>query len=39
MRRLADPAEVSIAVRFAAGPDNGFMTGQALGIDGGLTAM
>ncbi len=39
MRRLADPAEVSIAVRFAADPDNGFMTGQALGIDGGLTAM
>lgn len=39
MRRLADPAEVSVAVRFAADPDNSFMTGQALGIDGGLTAM
>lgn len=39
MRRLADPAEVSVAVRFAADPQNGFMTGQALGIDGGLTAM
>lgn len=39
MRRLADPAEVSVAVRFAADPQNGFMTGQAIAIDGGLSAM
>ena len=39
MRRLATPAEVSIAVLFAADPANTFMTGQALGVDGGLTAM
>ncbi|MDO6963383.1 SDR family NAD(P)-dependent oxidoreductase [Rhizobium alvei] len=39
MRRLAEPDEISIAVRFAADPRNSFMTGQALGIDGGLTAM
>lgn len=39
MRRLGDPAEVSAAVLFAADPQNGFMTGQTLGVDGGLTAM
>jgi len=39
MRRLATPAEVSACVLFAADPANSFMTGQMLGVDGGLTAM
>ncbi len=39
MRRLATPAEISACVLFAADPANSFMTGQMLGVDGGLTAM
>jgi NAD(P)-dependent dehydrogenase (short-subunit alcohol dehydrogenase family) len=39
MGRLAAPAEVVQAILFAASPENSFMTGQALVVDGGLTAM
>ena len=39
MGRLATPAEVVQAILFAASPENSFMTGQALVVDGGLTAM
>jgi NAD(P)-dependent dehydrogenase (short-subunit alcohol dehydrogenase family) len=39
MGRLATPDEVVQAILFAATPDNSFMTGQALVVDGGLTAM
>lgn len=38
MRRLASVEEVVEAVVFAAAPENGFMTGQTLNVDGGLTA-
>jgi len=39
MRRLASIAEVVRAVLFLADPKNSFMTGQAIGVDGGLAAM
>jgi NAD(P)-dependent dehydrogenase (short-subunit alcohol dehydrogenase family) len=39
MGRLATPDEVVQAILFAAAPENSFMTGQALVVDGGLTAM
>lgn len=38
MRRLAEPAEVVQAILWAAHPANSFMTGQAIAIDGGITA-
>jgi NAD(P)-dependent dehydrogenase (short-subunit alcohol dehydrogenase family) len=38
MRRLATVDEVVDAMLFLAGPESGFVTGQALGVDGGLTA-
>jgi len=39
MRRLATIEEVVRAVLFLADPANSFMTGQALGVDGGLGAV
>lgn len=39
MRRLGTPEEVVEAILFAASPQNGFMTGQALAVDGGITAV
>ena len=39
MRRLAEVEEVVAAVLFAADPANGFMTGAALPVDGGLSAI
>ncbi|MBL8587705.1 MAG: SDR family oxidoreductase, partial [Methylobacteriaceae bacterium] len=39
MRRLARPEEVVEAMLFACDPANGFMTGHALVIDGGLSAV
>ncbi|TCD16679.1 SDR family NAD(P)-dependent oxidoreductase [Oricola cellulosilytica] len=39
MRRLAEIDEVVEAVIFAANPANSFMTGQAIAIDGGITAL
>lgn len=38
MRRLATVDEVVDAMLFLAGTHSGFITGQALGVDGGLTA-
>jgi acetoacetyl-CoA reductase/3-oxoacyl-[acyl-carrier protein] reductase len=35
--RLADRAEVARAVSFLAHPDSGYLTGQTLAVDGGLT--
>ena len=37
--RLATPAEIVQAILFAAAPENSFMTGQALAVDGGLSAI
>ncbi len=39
MRRLADPQEVVQAMLWACSSENGFMTGHALVIDGGLSAV
>jgi NAD(P)-dependent dehydrogenase (short-subunit alcohol dehydrogenase family) len=39
MRRLAAPEEVVQAMLWICSPENSFMTGHALAIDGGLTAM
>jgi NAD(P)-dependent dehydrogenase (short-subunit alcohol dehydrogenase family) len=39
MRRLATVDEVVRAVLFLADPANSFMTGQTLGVDGGMGAM
>jgi Tropinone reductase 1 len=38
MHRLAEPAEVAAPVVFLLMPCSGYITGQVLGVDGGLTA-
>jgi len=38
MRRLGTPEEVAQAIVFAAAPENGYMTGQAIIVDGGISA-
>jgi 3-oxoacyl-[acyl-carrier protein] reductase len=37
MRRLGQPEDVARVVVFLAGPDSGYMTGQVLTVDGGLS--
>lgn len=39
MKRVAERAEIVQAVIWAASPENSFMTGQAIALDGGLTAI
>lgn len=39
MARVAQPREIVQAMLWACSPENSFMTGQALAIDGGLTAV
>ncbi|MEM6744839.1 MAG: SDR family oxidoreductase [Pseudomonadota bacterium] len=39
MRRLGTPEEVAQAICFAAAPENGFMTGQTVVVDGGIGAV
>ncbi len=39
MRRLASPAEVVSAMLWLCADENSFMTGQAIALDGGLTAV
>lgn len=39
MRRVAEPAEIAQAMLWICAPENSFMTGQAVSIDGGLTAV
>ena len=39
MRRIGEAAEIAAAILLVADPANSFMTGQALAVDGGLTAM
>jgi len=38
MRRLAEPQEITQAMLWMADPSNTFMTGQAIAVDGGITA-
>jgi meso-butanediol dehydrogenase/(S,S)-butanediol dehydrogenase/diacetyl reductase len=37
--RAAEPPEIAAAIAFLAGPEASFITGQALAVDGGITAM
>lgn len=39
MRRLAEPAEIAQVVRFLAGPENTYLTGQNIVVDGGFTCV
>ena len=39
MRRRGTPEEVAQAICFAAAPENGFMTGQTVVVDGGISAV
>lgn len=39
MKRLAEVDEIIEVILFAADPKNSFMTGQTLGVDGGITAI
>jgi NAD(P)-dependent dehydrogenase (short-subunit alcohol dehydrogenase family) len=36
MRRLGDPDEVAAAVAFLAAPESSYVTGETLGVSGGL---
>ena len=36
LRRMERPEDVAHVVAFLAGPRSGYMTGQALSVDGGL---
>jgi 3-oxoacyl-[acyl-carrier protein] reductase len=38
MRRLGTAEEIASVVRFLAGPGAGYLTGQVIAVDGGLTA-
>ena len=37
--RVGDPADVAGAIDWLLGPDSGWVTGQVLGIDGGLATV
>ncbi|MDB4358621.1 SDR family oxidoreductase [Verrucomicrobiales bacterium] len=39
MKRIGDPAEVAQAAGFLLGKDSGFMTGQVMKIDGGISTI
>jgi NAD(P)-dependent dehydrogenase (short-subunit alcohol dehydrogenase family) len=39
MRRLGEPAEIVDAMLWICSPQNSFMTGQAVAVDGGLSAV
>ena len=39
VHRFARPTEVAAAIRFVAGPDAAFMTGQTLRVDGGWSSL
>jgi 3-oxoacyl-[acyl-carrier protein] reductase len=39
MQRLAEPAEIARVVRFLAGPENTYLTGQNIVVDGGFTCV
>ena len=37
--RIGDPADVAGAIEWLLGPDSGWVTGQVLGVDGGLASV
>jgi 3-oxoacyl-[acyl-carrier protein] reductase len=39
MRRFAEPVEIARVVRFLAGPENTYLTGQNIVVDGGFTCV
>lgn len=39
MKRLAAPREIAAAVAWLAGPENGYVTGQSIVVDGGLSRL
>ena len=38
MKRLAEPAEVVAAILSIVAPSNSYLTGQAIAVDGGISA-
>ena len=36
MKRMGTPEEIAEAVAFLVGPGAGYITGQVLGVDGGM---
>lgn len=39
MGRLGEPADVASAIEWLLDPDNGWVTGQVIGVDGGLSTL
>ena len=39
MKRLAQPAEVAACIAWFASPENGYVTGQNIIIDGGMSRL
>lgn len=37
--RLGEPGDVAAAIQYLLGPDSGWITGQTLGVDGGLSTV